>query len=186
MDERIQTEKRAFYKGRAKVSLRNFELTGSGSRTVVEKHIAALVKTFRSEGCIRLNPDNFVKALISSDVLEQSLSEQGLGGTDLRDESRLHFVSFPEGFKLNVLHGMHRLLAADRFLCDKWWVAEFYCEGEALTGSARELETYIVQNSLARYSRSFERSIQMLDHTVMVTFIGILETMRGWGTWMQY
>jgi hypothetical protein len=119
MDERIHSKKRAFYKGRAKVSLRNFELNGSGSRTIREKHIASLVKTFRSKGYIRLNPDNFMKALISSDVLQQSLSEQGLSGTDLRDKSRLYFVSFPKGFKLNVLHRMHRLLATDRFLCDK-------------------------------------------------------------------
>jgi hypothetical protein len=69
MDERIYSEKRAFYKGRAKVSLRNFELNSSGSRTVGEKHIAALVKTFRSKGCIRLNLDNFMKALISSNIL---------------------------------------------------------------------------------------------------------------------
>lgn len=186
MDERIHSEKKAFYKGRAKVSLRNFGLNSSGSRTIREKHIAALVKTFRSEGCIRLNPDNFVKTLISSDVLEQSLREQGLNGTDLHDESRLHFVSFPESFKLNVLHGKHRLLAADQFLCDKWWVAEFFCEGESLQEAPDSSKLISFQNSLVMYSRPFARSIQMLNHTAMATFIDILETMRGWGTWTQY
>jgi hypothetical protein len=131
MDERLYSEKRSFYMGRAKVNLRNFDLSGSGPRTIREKHIVSLVETFKSEGCIRLNADNFVKALVSNVILEQTLSEQGLNATDLHDQSQLHFVNFPENFKLNLLHGKHRLLAADRFLCDKWWVVEFYCEGKA-------------------------------------------------------
>lgn len=111
--------------GRSKAStweelnIRNFDLSGSGPRTIREKHIASLVETFKSENCIRLNADNFVKALASNVVLEQTLSEQGLNATDLRDQSRLRFVNFPENPRLNLLHGKHRLLATDRFLCDK-------------------------------------------------------------------
>lgn len=70
VDERIYAKKKAFYKGRAKVSLSNFELNGSRPRTIREEHIDAIVETFKLEGYIRLNVDNFVKVLIYSDVLD--------------------------------------------------------------------------------------------------------------------
>jgi hypothetical protein len=62
--------------GRAKVNLRNFDMSNPGPRTVREKHIASLIKISSSPKAISalmLIPD-LVKSLVSNFVLEQTLS----------------------------------------------------------------------------------------------------------------
>ncbi|KAJ5109964.1 hypothetical protein N7532_002609 [Penicillium argentinense] len=110
------TASQRFYRGRAKVRLNNLDVTGVSARTTREEHIQVLVEKFQSEGCIRLNPDNFIKALVCDNILPN------------RDDSEIQTLDLPDDIKLTVFHGKHRVLAADRFLWDKLWIADLYSE----------------------------------------------------------
>ncbi|KAJ6123317.1 hypothetical protein N7512_005782 [Penicillium capsulatum] len=126
-DDWIHSAKQSSYHGRAKVMLGHFDLSDtSGTRTTREEHINSLVRVFESEGCMRSSPDNYVKVIVERNLLQQFLTGQGLSEAHLHGE--LQFLDFPSDFRLTLLHGKHRLLAAERFLWDKWWVAEFYSE----------------------------------------------------------
>ncbi|KAJ5733294.1 hypothetical protein N7533_013741 [Penicillium manginii] len=108
--------------GRAKVRLNNLDLLTTTTRTIREEHIQALVEKFQSEGCTRLNPDNYIKVLVSEDF------PYSLNDNVLHDDEVL---GLPDNIQLTVLHGKHRILAAKRFffLLDSWWIADFYTEG---------------------------------------------------------
>ncbi|KAL4985855.1 hypothetical protein BDW68DRAFT_179307 [Aspergillus falconensis] len=120
----------SYFRGVAKIPLQNFDFERiiPGVRTIRESHVQALVRTFESEGCLRLNPDNYVKVIIAENALQQCLTQQDLSEDDLHGEQEPHFLNLPPGEKVVVLQGRHRLLAAERFLWDKWWIARLYSE----------------------------------------------------------
>lgn len=111
----------SFFKGRAKVRLSNLNLTNTNTRTTREEHIQTLVEKFQSEGCIRLNPDNYIKVLIPNDF------PYTLGDNIASDDE---ILDLPAHVQINVLQGKHRVLAADRVIWDKWWIADFYTESK--------------------------------------------------------
>jgi Protein of unknown function (DUF3723) len=45
------------------------------------------------------------------------------------EDGQTHFLELPQDTSLEVLHGKHRLLAAEKFLLDKWWTVELYSDG---------------------------------------------------------
>jgi hypothetical protein len=125
MDRRIFFEKASHYRGRAKIRLRNFELERIDVRTIHDKQVSHLAKSFQGEGCFRLNPDNYVKALINSNALHRALRSQNLEGNDLRD-GEPPLLNLPASAKVKILHGRHRILAARKCHDLTWWVAELY------------------------------------------------------------
>jgi hypothetical protein len=132
IDQAIFSEKSDSYRGIAKIPLHHFtfEKVIPGVRTIRQNHIDALVNSFESEGCFRLNPDNFVKVLINDEILQRCLRRQNLRENDLLQPGEPHFLDLPDGIKLTVIHGKHRLLAAETFLFDKWWIAQLYSDGK--------------------------------------------------------
>ena len=131
VDRQLQSKKTYYYRGKAKINLRHFDLHRNtpGVRTISDKHVKSLINTFETEGCLRLNPDNFAKVLINDEVLRQSLTRQELEDTDLLEAAETHFLDLPSDARLTVLHGKHRLLAAESFLWDKWWIVQLYSDG---------------------------------------------------------
>jgi hypothetical protein len=121
-----------YYRGVAKVDLRHlsFERLIPGVRTIRQSHVKALVNTFESEGCLRHNPDNFVKVLIKDEILQQVLQRQNLSQNDLLGSEEPCFLEFPEDIKLTVIQGKHRLLAAEQQPLDRWWIAHLYSDGK--------------------------------------------------------
>jgi hypothetical protein len=112
-----------FFKGRAKIRLCNLDVTTTSTRTTREEHIHALVQKFQSEGCVRLNPDNYVKLLVPSDFRYASSLSDHISSDD-------EVLDLPDHVRISVLHGKHRILAADRALWDKWWITDFYTESK--------------------------------------------------------
>ncbi|KAF3481568.1 uncharacterized protein GIQ15_04327 [Arthroderma uncinatum] len=129
-DQRLFLEKASHYVGRAKIDLRHFrfERNLSEVRTISDKQVENLVNGFRHHGCYRLKPDNYVQALISSDVLQHALATQRLERQDLLGDAEPRDLELPADAFVEVLHGRHRLLAAERFLWDKWWIADLYVD----------------------------------------------------------
>ncbi|KAF3484322.1 uncharacterized protein GIQ15_03646 [Arthroderma uncinatum] len=129
-DQRLFLEKASHYVGRAKIDLRHFcfKRNLSEVRTISDKQVENLVNGFWHYGCYRLKPDNYVQALISSDVLQHVLATQRLERQDLLGDAEPRDLELPVDAFVEVLHGRHRLLAAECFLWDKWWVADLYVD----------------------------------------------------------
>ncbi|KAJ6133132.1 hypothetical protein N7471_008347 [Penicillium samsonianum] len=125
--EDVFQDRQSYYKGRAKIYLRHFQINDSGPRTIRDSHVDRLDRVFQSEGLSRLNPENYVKVSISNDVLQQALATQDENEAFLTGP--LHFLNLPDEVRLNILHGNHRVLAAIRRSA-RWWVAEFYSDGK--------------------------------------------------------
>lgn len=179
-DDWIHSAKQSSYHGRAKVMLGHFDLSDtSGTRTIREEHINSLVRVFESEGCMRSSPDNYVKVIVERNLLQQCLTGQGLSEAHLHGE--LQFLDFPSDFQLTLLHGKHRLLAAERFLWDKWWVAEFYSEGKPGNCFLYYSLTYLLQIFPKTYDSSFMKSTQTLSDFLMEISTKIYGSLRRKG-----
>lgn len=125
--ENVFQERQRWYKGRAKIYLRHFQIDELGPRTIRDSHVDRLDRIFQSEGLSRLKPENYVKVSISNEVLQQALAAQN--ETEAFLNGPLHFLNLPDEVRLNILHGNHRVLAAIKRSAG-WWVAEFYSDGK--------------------------------------------------------
>lgn len=134
LDEKFRRDKRAHWCGRAKVSLQNLQYYGSSARGEInKKQINHLKKVYNDEGCMRLHsPENYVPVVISSADLAVGLQYSNLRQVDIRQEGEPRFLRFPENIQIKVLHGEHRLRAAEEFLepTDRWWSTVLYDEGK--------------------------------------------------------
>lgn len=137
-NERLFQQRQAFYKGRAKIYLRHFQINSTGPRSIRENHATKLSEIFETEGISRLNPENYIKVSINNDVLQQALAANGRTEAALR-HGPLDFLNLPD-VRLNVLHGNHRLLAAVKNSAP-WWVAELYSDGKIHIPSLVQLLT---------------------------------------------
>lgn len=133
LDHVFLRDKRKCFRGRAKIYLDHLDYHGISSRGKVdEKHIDNLVHLFQVEGCMRLHePENYVPALISQEELSQALSYNGLKGLNLLQEGEPRLLNLPEGISIKLLHGEHRMRAAEQFLepSERWWVVILYTTG---------------------------------------------------------
>lgn len=126
-------DKLRHFRGRARVSLDRLHYDGISMRgTVDEKHINHLVKVFQVEGCSRLHdPNYYVPGIISHHDLEDALASSNLRVLDLMQDGAPYFLNIREGTRIRVLHGEHRLRAAEKFLepTERWWTVVLYTTG---------------------------------------------------------
>lgn len=132
-DENSLRDKRLYFRGRAKVPLDHLRYHGtSAHREIDQKHVTHLINVFKTEGCARLhNPNHYVPVLVSNEDLSAALAQSGLRRLDLMQDGEPHYLRFPANANVTVLHGEHRLRAAERYLdpADCWWVAVLYITG---------------------------------------------------------
>ena len=132
-DERILWDKRLYSRGRAKVALNHLQYRGISSRGKVDdRHVNHLVETFHVEGCARLHdPNHHVPAIVSPEDLSNALSYSKLQLLDLVQDGEPYTLSFQGDVSIRVLHGEHRLRAAERFFepNDQWWTVVLYTTG---------------------------------------------------------
>lgn len=136
-DKFIFREKRRCFRGRAKIFLDHLDYHGISSRGKVdEKHVDQLINVFRSEGCMRLHdPEHYVPGLISSEELTRAVSYSKIRRLDLMQDGEPPILNLPDNLKIRVLHGEHRMRAAERFLepREKWWVVTLYTPGKVIS-----------------------------------------------------
>ncbi|OJJ66326.1 hypothetical protein ASPBRDRAFT_665854 [Aspergillus brasiliensis CBS 101740] len=132
-DRRALRDKSLHFRGRARVSLDRLHYYGISMRgNVDEKHINHLVNVFQAEGCTRLHdPNHYVPVIISPEDLEGALAYSNLRGLDLMQDRIPYFLDIQEGTHIRVLHGEHRLRAAEKFLepTERWWTVVLYTTG---------------------------------------------------------
>ena len=124
-----------FRKGCARIHINQLDFIDSETAPPLdEKNIARLVKVFDLEGCQREDPANFVPALISSEVLRRALALSSVTETNLVDPRELPLIVLASTDRATVLHGRHRLRAAQQHLSHdaRWWTIELYDLGESL------------------------------------------------------
>ncbi|KAI9736725.1 MAG: hypothetical protein M1834_000929 [Cirrosporium novae-zelandiae] len=133
IDEGVFNDRYSKWCGSAKVDLRFLAYTEAkhDARWIDEKNVERLIQIFHLEGCHRLDLENHVPVLISEEQLHQALSRAHLARQDLLNLNEFPFITFEDDIRLICIHGKHRLIAADKFLCpsEKWWVVDLYIDG---------------------------------------------------------
>lgn len=124
-------ERQSNFRGSAKVPLGflSFEETPISGH-LDPKNIAGLVQIFELEGCIRLDLENHIPAVISDDLLNQSLYYSQVTG-NLLSHRTPPMLELPPNYILRCLHGKHRIAAAKTFLLpgNRWWTVDLYSDG---------------------------------------------------------
>jgi hypothetical protein len=134
-DLELFEQKAHFYRGRAKIDiqrLRDEEGVNEPTRTIDEQNVVRLHQVYELDDCLRLDPDHFVPALVDPPLLREALTLSQLQQRDLLGYNEPKHLDIPIGGQVRILHGRHRLLAAERSLLpgDKWWVVELYDHGQ--------------------------------------------------------
>jgi hypothetical protein len=136
-DSRLDVERRLKYLGAARVSLDVLRLYWDGRdlrREPDRKHVEILKECFHKEGCHPLQLRNHVPAKIDQRCLDAALRDSGVSARQLltQQPNGCPELVFPHGFKLDYLHGLHRIEAAREFLSptDKWWTVDLYRSGK--------------------------------------------------------
>lgn len=100
-------------------------------REASPQNVRRLQKIFEKTGCLRLQDENVIDAVVEDARLDAALRAIGLSIEALqkvrspKDAPTLHLR------ELKCLNGLHRIRAADQFLDenDKWWVVRLFSSG---------------------------------------------------------
>jgi hypothetical protein len=152
------------YRGIARVRLSalNFRhpLAIAQHRELSLSNVQRLENIFQHNGCLRLEEENVINAIVPDDELVAILASLGLCSEEFR---RLHWARQAPFLNINhidCLSGMHRIAAGDRFLDenDKWWVVRLF--SHSTCSSAR---MFIVTNQVETPNELITRIIE--SHT---------------------
>ena len=129
-DIRLEGERRSKYKGTARINLDVLYFPWEQLCKKDKKRIKRLEQCFEKEGCHRLPLLNHVAAIINPSDLDAAMRRSGVTMLTNTDTAYSELV-FPDGFQLQCVKGMHRILAGRKFLApsDKWWVVDLYLSG---------------------------------------------------------
>ena len=123
-------EKRAHFLGSAKLFLEllHFE---EAPEFLNQKNIKRLEKIFELEGCLRLDPEHHIPVIIDLETLTQSLDQSDVRRGELFTSTTPPELLLPRRYRVNCLHGRHRVAAARNFLfaSDRWWTVDLYSQG---------------------------------------------------------
>ncbi len=126
-------EKQRYFIGSAKIHLKHFDFgVHSTSLTLDTKNIDRLIQVFKLEGCLRLDLEHHIPAIISNQTLQESLARSAVDGTELHRQQSPPTLLFPEDTYLPCLHGKHRIAAAKTLLLpgNTWWTVDLYLDSQ--------------------------------------------------------
>ncbi len=132
IEKSIWKEKLSKFQGKAKVRLEFLHFPLDNGKRIDGKNKERLKGVFRTQGCLRLEPGNQVPAVITRNDLEQAIYKSRTSHSDLLDNlgKEPPELEFPPDFRLDCLHGRHRIEAAKELRSlkakDKWWIVDLY------------------------------------------------------------
>jgi hypothetical protein len=139
-ERKLAEDREENFRGTACVSLRKLIFKPEYSRDVDKKNVERLKRIFARQGCLRLSPSNHVPAIINEQDLKVALQYSRKTLDDLLNSSQdaPPKLTLPPNYKLECLHGQHRILAALETLTPKeeWWTVDFYLSGLTLKPSS--------------------------------------------------
>ena len=130
--------KSSSFRGNAKIHLKHLQFDESKevslSLHLDPKNVARLIKIFELEGCLRLEEEHRIPAIINDATLQQALISSSLTNADLLTTGVPPELQLPRSTRLNCLHGRHRIAAAQQILLpgNKWWTVDLYTEGSSM------------------------------------------------------
>ncbi|KAF3484292.1 uncharacterized protein GIQ15_03616 [Arthroderma uncinatum] len=147
--EELESRSRAQI-GTFKVALHNLRYPGYGDhiRLENERNVQRLVECLHLDN--RLDPENYIKALIPSLVAKEALARSGISEADLNSFDP-PFLQLKDDEFLTCTEGQHRLKAArelysDRPAEERWWVVILYNE-DGLSDHVRDRMWFCHDNS---------------------------------------
>ena len=134
-ESQIEEERKQLFYGSARIDLDALTFDTSPAYQPNEPNIERLLSTFQRSGCLRLHPQYHVPAVITKEQLDEAITTAASSQDSLlhHDPSRWPILIFPDGFRVQCLHGRHRTEAAKRYLSvnDRWWVVDFYAPSKS-------------------------------------------------------
>ena len=130
----LEANRRLHHQGTARVRLRSLDFPQDSFDDLDPVNVARLRSCLR-RNCCRLDVHNFIPAIIDERSLRDALEVSRLSRERLLScpNGDIPELTFPEGFRLQCLHGRHRIEAAKDVLPpgDKWWTVDLYRSGTA-------------------------------------------------------
>ena len=141
-------------------------------RQLDSKNVQRLVKIFALEGCLRLDPDNYVAALIPQSLLSRI---HQVGTVPASGDVVPPIFDPPE--PLRCIHGKHRIEAAKQHFAleGKWWVVNVYVK-EYLSSSTLEVIRNESQNDKRFFDGEIYRHIRLCQQ---------MSDQRGKKSWLS-
>ena len=130
----VHRESALLFRGTARVRLKTLHFPGDALSVINRKNVKRLKKIFAIEGCLRWKTENHVPAIIGADDLEKAIQQSMTTSEQLLNPPRGEYVElvFPADYRLECLHGRHRIQAAKESLWseNRWWTVDLYHQGK--------------------------------------------------------
>ena len=129
----LERERQQKFLGSARIAIDVLSFDQITQRRQDDRDTARLLKSFEMAGCLRIGSGHHVPALIDKEALAKSIDETRTSSEALfsTESDRWPMLKFPVGFRIQCLHGKHRVEAGTEYLWrgDRWWVVDFYSPG---------------------------------------------------------
>jgi hypothetical protein len=137
-DVKLTEERLRCYRGIARVSLRSLSfqhaLVQDKHRAISQENVLRIENIFKHNGCLRLQEEHVINAVVQDDDLAAALSKQGITKEDFRGYQWAQDAPLLELSDVQCLSGLHRVEAAHRYLDDndKWWIVRLFSYGRCI------------------------------------------------------
>ena len=130
----LEVEKRLKFQGTARIGLHHLNFPRDDAKELHRKNVDRLKAIYQQHGCRRLEVQHHVPATVDDGSLNAAIAAAGISLTTLgRSPTANGYpeLVFPNGHRLECLHGRHRIQAGKEFLParDQWWTVDLYLTG---------------------------------------------------------
>ncbi|KAH7108733.1 hypothetical protein B0J11DRAFT_390979, partial [Dendryphion nanum] len=143
---RIGAERRVKYQGAVRVMLEVLHFPQEEGRELSRENVERLKEVFQTDHVRRLEPRNYVPAIIEQTDLANALQASGFSVKDLltTTDGNPPTLKFPSRYRLTCLHGRHRVQAGREILplADAWWIVDLYLADLSAELTATLVEEY--------------------------------------------
>jgi len=131
-EESLEREKQTKYKGSARIRLEHLDFSKGEPDVPDRSNVKNLVSIFEGEGCFQQDSRHHVPGVIDREQLHLATHSTGISFTVLLDNAQTERpeLQLPSGFRLECLHGRHRVQAGREMTPPQlWWTVDLYLAG---------------------------------------------------------
>lgn len=134
----IFKDKASNFRGKARVMLEVLQFAPESMRDINKKNVERLKDIFEVEGCLRMEPERHVPAVVSLAALTRAIEFTASPQVSLdklldNPKELPPLLKFPPNVHIECLSGKHRIQAAKECTrlgpSEKWWIVDLYLEG---------------------------------------------------------
>ena len=133
LELKLYAERCVQYRGTARVRLETLHFEWNEPREQSRKNVERLKRIFQTESVRRLEPRNYIPAVVDETDLDDALKASKVSADNLlsNPDDGPPTLKFPPRHRLTCLHGRHRIQAARETLpaTDAWWTVNLYLTG---------------------------------------------------------